>query len=279
MKGLILSGGKYTKLVLDIRKLLDEGRSKAQSALNRELMRTYWNVGERLAEERLTENAGYGESVMEKLAYELRTDRSTLVRCLQFHRDYPNGVPEGTTLSWSHFRALLTVKDDKARAFYEETSEEKKWTYEQLARAIQADHYGLSQPTGGTKKQPPKKLVRPKGGPFVYRAEVLRVIDGDTILARLDLGFDVWKKEHIRFAMVDAPALREDGGEEAFTYVRDQLAKAKVLVIATNKEDVHGRYIGHIMYSTDERDNWEKVFREGRYLNDELLQNGLARVY
>ena len=160
----------------------------------------------------------------------------------------------------------MTVKDDKARAFYEKTAQEKEWTQEELYRAVQADHYGLEQPTGGGVQKPPKKLDRPKGGPFVYRADVMRILDGDTIQARLDLGFDVWKKERIRFAMVDAPALREDGGEEAFAYVRDQLAKAKVVVIATNKEDVHGRYIGHIFYSTDERDAWEKVFREGRYL-------------
>ena len=93
------------------------------------------------------------------------------------------------------------------------------------------------------------------------------------------MGFDVWKRERIRFAKINAPELREDGGPEAFKYVQDQMAKAKVVVIATNKEDVHGRYVGHVFYSLDERDGWEKVFRTGRYLNDEMLQNGLARVY
>src|SRR4051812_17821130 len=102
-KEMVLSGGKYAKLVTDLRRLIDDGRARAQSAANREYMGTYWRVGERLAEERWTTTAGYGESVMEKLSLELKTDRSTLVRCLQFHRDYPKGVPEGTTLSWSHF--------------------------------------------------------------------------------------------------------------------------------------------------------------------------------
>ena len=168
-KGLILTDGKYSRLITDLRKLIDDGRFKAQSAANREYMSTYWRVGQRLAAERLTETAGYGESVMEKLAYELKTDRSTLVRCLQFHRYYPKGAPKGTTLSWSHYRCLLAVKDDKARAFYEKTAEEKEWTQEELARAIHEDLQGQEdQPGGGGK--PPKRLVRPKGGPFVYRA-------------------------------------------------------------------------------------------------------------
>lgn len=276
---MVLTGPRYTKLVGDLRKLIDEGRAKAQSALNGEVMNTYWRVGARLSMERLAETAGYGQSIMEKLAYELKTDRSTLVRCLQFFRDYPKGVPAGTTLSWSHFRCLLTVKDDKARAFYEKIAQEKEWTQEELYRAIRADHYGEVQFKDGSATKSPRKLKRPAGGPFVYRAEIVRVVDGDTILARLDLGFDVWKKERFRLAMVDTPPLKEDGGEEALAYVRDQLAKAQVLVVATNKEDVHGRYIAHVMYSTDERDDWQKVFREGRHLNQELLDKGLARVY
>jgi endonuclease YncB( thermonuclease family) len=279
-KGMILSGGKYQKLVLDVRKLLDQGRSQAQTALNREVMRTYWNVGKRLALERLSETAGYGQSVMEHLAYELKVDRSTLVRCLQFHQYYPQGSPPGTTLSWSHVRHLLTVKDDGARTFYEKTAQEKEWTQDELGRAIRADEYGNHKnPAPQDKPKPAPKLPRPQGGPFIYRAEIVRVVDGDTLRARLDLGFDVWKLEIIRLAGIDAPGMREDGGPEAYNYVQTQLAKAKVVVIATNKEDVHGRYIGHVFYSTDDRDNWEKVFKEGRYLNQELLNQGLARAY
>jgi endonuclease YncB( thermonuclease family) len=277
-KEMVLSESRYSKLVNDLRKLIDKGRTLAQRAANFELLKGYWSVGERLAEERLAETAGYGQSIMEKLALELKTDRSTLVRCLQFHRDFPKGPPVGTRLSWSHFRILVTIKDDKARSFYEKAAEEKEWTHEELSRAVQADYHGEVQTPGGPAK-PVKKLHRPDGGPFIYRAEVMRVLDGDTLLARLDLGFDVWKKERIRFAGVDAPALDEDGGDEAFEYVRDQLGKAKVVVIYTNKAEAHGRYVGHVFYSTDERDTWEKVFRQGRYLSQELLDKGLARVY
>jgi endonuclease YncB( thermonuclease family) len=78
---------------------------------------------------------------------------------------------------------------------------------------------------------------------------------------------------------VDTPPLKEDGGEEALAYVRDQLAKAQKIVIRTSKEDLHGRFVGHVFYSLDERMEWGRVYRDGRWLNQELLDRGLARVY
>lgn len=276
-KDLILSDGRYQNLLTDLRKLINQGRAKAQAAMNQELMRTYWNCGKRIAEEKLTENGGYGTSIMERLAKELGTDRPTLVRCLWFHRYYPHGVPTETGLVWSHYRELITLKDEKTRTFYEKEAEKNNWTRDELVRAIHADHIiDVDNPNKDGKKI---QLKRPGGGPFIFRAEILHVADGDTMTARLDLGFEVWKKEIIRLAGIDAPPLKEDGGEEAFAYVRDQMAKAKVVVIRTGKEDLHGRYVAHVFYSLDERDDWEKVFREGRYLNQEMIDRSLARAY
>jgi endonuclease YncB( thermonuclease family) len=276
-KEMVLSGPSFDKLVFDLRKIIDAGRARAQASANFELMRTYWGCGERIARERLTENSGYGESVMERLANELHADRTTLVRCVLYHQYYPKGVTKNTPLTWSHMRELLTVKNDEARQFYETTAIEKKWTRDELVKAIQADHFG-EDPTKGPSK-PPKRLERPGGEPFIYRAEVRRVVDGDTLLVRLDLGFDVWIGQRIRLADVDAPPLKEDGGEEALVYVRDQLAKAQKIVIRTSKEDLHGRFVGHVFYSLDERMEWGRVYRDGRWLNQELLNRGLARVY
>ena len=76
-------------------------------------------IRDRIESEGLTENAGYGDAVMDKLADALGVDRSTLVRCVQFVRAYPKGVPE-TDLNWSQIRLLLTVADPKDRAYYQE---------------------------------------------------------------------------------------------------------------------------------------------------------------
>lgn len=167
-KNLVLSGQNFEKLVLDLRKIIDAGRARAQAAANQALMETYWRCGARIARERLTGNSGYGESVMERLANELHADRTTLVRCVLYHQYYPKGVSQNIELTWSHMRELLTVKNDKAREFYETTAIEKKWTRDELVKAIQADHFG-EDPTKGNGK-PPKQLKRPAGEPFIYRA-------------------------------------------------------------------------------------------------------------
>ena len=73
-KNSILTPSRYTKLVKDIRVLIEEGRARATRAANQELVQTYWNVGRRICEEGLTENAGYSQAILEDLAEELSID-------------------------------------------------------------------------------------------------------------------------------------------------------------------------------------------------------------
>jgi endonuclease YncB( thermonuclease family) len=56
---------------------------------------------------------------------------------------------------------------------------------------------------------------------------------------------------------------------------RPQLAKAKGIVVKTEKVDTFGRFVGHVFYSFED-DEVGKVYAEGHYLNDELLKKGLA---
>jgi predicted nuclease of restriction endonuclease-like (RecB) superfamily len=44
-------------------------------------------------------------------------------------------------LSWSHYRALMRVPDEKARGFYEQESIECGWSKAQLERQIQSSYY------------------------------------------------------------------------------------------------------------------------------------------
>jgi micrococcal nuclease len=43
---------------------------------------------------------------------------------------------------------------------------------------------------------------------FDYKCKVKRVVDGDTIDAYIDLGFDVWTTKRIRFMGIDTPESR-----------------------------------------------------------------------
>ena len=49
---------------------------------------------------------------------------------------------------------------------------------------------------------------------FVYNAKLVRVVDGDTCDAMIDLGFDTWVKKRIRFMGVDTWESRTRNLEE-----------------------------------------------------------------
>jgi endonuclease YncB( thermonuclease family) len=270
-KNSVLDLTAYNKLVEDLNRIIEEGRARVKSTANRELVRTYWTVGSRIEKEGLTETAGYGDAIMERLAEELKTDRSTLVRCIQIYNDYPKGAPE-YAVTWSCWRALLTVANEKERSYYIEKVEKEGWSYEKLLQAIRADSAVTPEGKGG------KKLTRPTGGPFTYVARILHVVDGDGIVVLADLGFQVWKEQRLRLANIDAPPLGEDGGPEAKEYVLTQMAKAKTVVIKTGKIDLHGRYVAHVFYSLDPDMDRERVFSNGNWLNQELVNRKLARV-
>ena len=49
---------------------------------------------------------------------------------------------------------------------------------------------------------------------YEYKAKLDRVVDGDTVDALIDLGFDVWVKKRIRLEGIDAPETRTRDLEE-----------------------------------------------------------------
>ena len=49
---------------------------------------------------------------------------------------------------------------------------------------------------------------------FIYNAKCLKVVDGDTVDATVDLGFDTWKKIRIRLVGTNTPESRTRDLEE-----------------------------------------------------------------
>ena len=45
---------------------------------------------------------------------------------------------------------------------------------------------------------------------YRYNAKVTRVVDGDTVDAEIDLGFDITIKKRIRLAEINAPESRQE---------------------------------------------------------------------
>ena len=62
-----------TKVVSDIKNIIDKGRTNAYAAVNTTMIATYWNIGRRIVEEEQhgKERAEYGKNLIKMLAKEL----------------------------------------------------------------------------------------------------------------------------------------------------------------------------------------------------------------
>jgi len=146
----ILTKTDYRKLVTDLRKILEEGKRRAAEALRRELVVTYWHVGQRITEENLTEQSGYKNAIFSDLSEELGIHEDTLERTVLFFEKYVEKDPGVLNLSWSHYRALLWVANDDARGFYEEQALKQGWNRDQLVEAIRRNAYHAMQSFTGS---------------------------------------------------------------------------------------------------------------------------------
>lgn len=107
---------------------------------------------------------------------------------------------------------------------------------------------------------------------YTYRCAPVRVIDGDTLVIRLDLGFHIHAQETVRLYGVNTPeifgAKAEPAGTVAKEFVEDWLEESEPgsLIFSSLKYDARGKYgraLGLIM-----REN------TGETLNAALIEAG-----
>jgi len=78
--------------------------------------------------------------------------------------------------------------------------------------------------------------------PYIYRATVTRVIDGDTIVVDIDLGMYHHEVDvPIRLRCCAARELRDEGGPEARDNLATLLPPGTVVLLSTAKPDKYSR--------------------------------------
>ncbi len=107
---------------------------------------------------------------------------------------------------------------------------------------------------------------------FTYQAFVEKVVDGDTLRVKIDLGFDTWVRQYLRLRGVNAPELTTAEGRAARDYVKARLAPLPFIWLTSTRADKYDRYLADVWLPADAANENEKIF-----LNQELLRQGLAR--
>lgn len=106
--------------------------------------------------------------------------------------------------------------------------------------------------------------------PYVYKADIVSVFDGDTCTAIVDLGMRVSVEITIRLAKINAPEVRGANrlkGIEARDFLRSKVLMKSVLIKTyKDKTEKFGRWLADI-------------WLDGVNINQLMIQEGHAVVY
>lgn len=98
-------------------------------------------------------------------------------------------------------------------------------------------------------------------------ATVVRVVDADTLLLDLDLGWRITYRARCRLAAVDAPELSTEAGQVAREFTVGLCPPGAAVTFVSKQLDNYGRPLGTVRLP------------DGSYLAERLLEAGHAKPY
>jgi len=116
---------------------------------------------------------------------------------------------------------------------------------------------------------------------YIYRGKLERVVDGDTIDALIDVGFDIWIKKRIRYSGIDTWESRtRDLAEKAKGLEAKARNKALLMEVSSKSGyfrlkshgvGKYGRILGEIFIEDEKGKQYN--------INETLISEGHAYIY
>ena len=116
---------------------------------------------------------------------------------------------------------------------------------------------------------------------YIYRAKLDRVVDGDTVDALIDVGFDIWFKKRIRFKGVDTWESRTRNLEEKALGLKAKARTKELLEKVSSKSGYfriksyglgkYGRVLADVFIMDKDGKQWN--------VNETLITEGHAYIY
>lgn len=147
----LLNDQEYNNFFLDIKQQIQQAQVKAVIAVNTELIKLYWSIGNEILIRQKTKK--WGSKVVDQLSKDLKHSfpdlkgfsRRNLMYMRQFAENYPNFefVQQAVAqISWSHNIILLNkCKNKTERLWYAHKSIENGWSRNILSMQIETDLY------------------------------------------------------------------------------------------------------------------------------------------
>ena len=135
-----------TRLLTDLKSLIEGTRAGVAHAVNASLTLLYWHVGQRIGTEVLQKKrADYGREIVAALSRQLVAEygrgfeEKSLRRMIQFAEEFPDEqivAALSRQLGWSHFAEILPLRDPLQRDFYVEMCRVERWSVRALREKI-----------------------------------------------------------------------------------------------------------------------------------------------
>ncbi len=202
----------YPELRPRVRRAIAQGKERAVQAVEREKVRTSWEVGKLILEHILLnkKRGAYGESVTRRLSKDLGVSARELRYMVEFARTYPK-LPSTADLPWGHYRDLLSINDAEKREALAKRAAEGDWSQDELRSEIRKLGGGRRTVIAGTRQSTPAGT---KQSPAVVPGKVgtyrIAQINGKPYY---DLGFYVFTEIKGR-----VPKPKEPAPEDLYTY-------------------------------------------------------------
>lgn len=180
----ILQGSLYQNIC----EVLKKARATAYKAINFAMVQAYWSVGQLIVEDEQQgkKRAEYGKAVLEEVSKRLTEefgkgfDVSNLRYMRLFYLNFRNCDTLRHELTWSHYRMLLRVKDEKARLWYMNEAANQTWSTRQLDRQISVLYYERllsSQDQKAVRVEAEEKVVQIVPQQFIHDPYVLEFLN------------------------------------------------------------------------------------------------------
>jgi predicted nuclease of restriction endonuclease-like (RecB) superfamily len=132
------------ELISDIQGIIAQSRDRAIRSVDTERVLMYWQIGKVILEEEQQgeDRAAYGAFLIQSLAEQLQPQfgsgfsKRQLYRYVQFYRTFQIVSALRTQFSWTHYKTLIGIDNEKKREFYIAEAAKNNWSARQLERQV-----------------------------------------------------------------------------------------------------------------------------------------------
>lgn len=159
---------EQNSLLTSVKEIILKARQTAYRSNNTIMLNMYWEIGRLIVEDEQQgkAKASYGKATLKTLSKQLTFefgkgfDESNLRNIRQFYLAFQKRDALRHELSWTHYRILSRIENEKLRRQYMQYSIDDNWDTRSLQRNLQTQYIGRIVAPDVTETRTPKGIVK-----------------------------------------------------------------------------------------------------------------------